>query len=93
MRLELLGLEAGRRAYRLLFSCVHVAQGGSAEDPTTWAEFMIKIKEGIIFTFDTNVSVYEEDVRKADSQRQLQGWQYTTFFLQKVRERRGNGSG
>ncbi|KAK4701381.1 trafficking protein particle complex subunit 10, partial [Phenoliferia sp. Uapishka_3] len=63
--------------------CVHVAQGVSAEDPTTWADFMIKVKEGIITTFDTNVSVYEEDVRKADSQRQLEGWQYTTFFLQK----------
>ncbi|KAL8287387.1 hypothetical protein RQP46_003839 [Phenoliferia psychrophenolica] len=63
--------------------CVHVAQGGSAEDPTTWAEFLIKMKEGVIVTFDTNVSVYEEDVRKADSQRQLEGWQYTSFFLQK----------
>lgn len=30
------------------------------------------------------MSLYEEDVRKADSQRQLEGWQYLPFFLQKA---------
>lgn len=42
------------------------------------------MKEGIVSTFDSNVALYEEDVKKADSQRQLAGWQYTTFFAQKV---------
>lgn len=63
--------------------CVQVAQNRS-DDPTAWAEFSSKVKEGIITTFDANVALYEEDVRKADSQRQLEGWQYLTFFLQKV---------
>lgn len=67
-------------------SCIQVYQAASAEDPTAWAEFSNKVKEGIITTFDSNVLLYEEDVRKADSQRQLDGWQYLPFFLQKVSE-------
>lgn len=63
--------------------CVQVAQFVSAEDPTTWAEFTAKLKEGVIATFSANVLLYEEDVKKADSQRQLAGWQYASFFLQK----------
>ncbi|SCV73847.1 BQ2448_6277 [Microbotryum intermedium] len=61
--------------------CIQV--GASADDPTAWAEFSNKVKEGVLTTFDTNVSLYEENVRKADSQRQLQGWQFQPFLLQK----------
>ncbi|SDA01500.1 BZ3500_MvSof-1268-A1-R1_Chr10-1g02728 [Microbotryum saponariae] len=61
--------------------CIQV--GASADDPTAWAEFSNKVKEGVLTTFDTNVSLYEENVRKADSQRQLEGWQFQPFFLQK----------
>jgi hypothetical protein len=64
--------------------CIQVHQTASADDPTAWAEFSSKVKEGIITTFDTNVGLYEEDVRKADSQRQLEGWQYLPFFSQKA---------
>ncbi|GAA5867425.1 hypothetical protein JCM8547_007499 [Rhodosporidiobolus lusitaniae] len=63
--------------------CIQVAQGSSAEDPTAWAEFLTKVKEGIVATFDSNVGLYEENVRKADSQRQLPGWQFLLFFRQK----------
>lgn len=77
-------MNAAADAYFPDCSCVQVAQSVPAEDPTTWAEFTIKVKEGIISAFDTNVALYEEDVKKADSQRQLEGWQYCTFFLQKV---------
>ncbi|GEM10221.1 transmembrane protein [Rhodotorula toruloides] len=58
-------------------------QGSSADDPTAWADFLSKVKEGIIATFDSNVALYEESVRKADSQRQLSGWQFLPFFRQK----------
>ncbi|GAA5867144.1 hypothetical protein JCM1840_001497 [Sporobolomyces johnsonii] len=63
--------------------CIQVAQGASADDPTAWAEFSNKVKEGVIATFDSNVGLYEENVRKADSQRQLEGWHFLPFFLQK----------
>ncbi|KPV71634.1 uncharacterized protein RHOBADRAFT_56475 [Rhodotorula graminis WP1] len=63
--------------------CIQVVQGASADDPTAWAEFLTKVKEGVVATFDTNVGLYEENVRKADSQRQLEGWQFLPFFRQK----------
>ncbi|GAA6031407.1 hypothetical protein JCM8097_005646 [Rhodosporidiobolus ruineniae] len=63
--------------------CIQVVQGASADDPTAWAEFITKVKEGIVATFDSNVALYEENVRKADSQRQLEGWQFLPFFRQK----------
>ncbi|GAA5886852.1 hypothetical protein JCM6882_005915 [Rhodosporidiobolus microsporus] len=63
--------------------CIQVVQGSSIEDPTVWAEFLSKVKEGIIATFDSNIVLYEENVRKADSQRQLPGWQFLPFFRQK----------
>ncbi|BGP09807.1 hypothetical protein JCM10049v2_005681 [Rhodotorula toruloides] len=63
--------------------CIQVVQGSSADDPTAWAEFLSKVKEGLIATFDSNVALYEESVRKADSQRQLSGWQFLPFFRQK----------
>ena len=61
----------------------HVAQSG-VEDPASWAELLNKMKESIVITFDTNVSVYEEDVRKLDSQRSMPGWNFCTFFIYKV---------
>ncbi|GAA6024476.1 hypothetical protein JCM10207_004507 [Rhodosporidiobolus poonsookiae] len=63
--------------------CIQAVQGASADDPTAWAEFCSKVKEGILTTFDANVGLYEENVRKADSQRQLEGWQFLPFFRQK----------
>lgn len=62
---------------------MQVSQSSPAEDPTAWAEFTKRVKEGIIARFDTNITLYEEDVRKADSQRQLPGWNFCTFFTQK----------
>lgn len=38
-------------------------------------------------TFDANVALYEENIRKADSQRMLAGWQFLPFCRQKVRPR------
>lgn len=61
-----------------------VQSAPGTQDPTAWADLTTKMKEGVITTFSANVLLYEEGVRKADSQRQLQGWQYSTFFLQKV---------
>ncbi|SGY18944.1 BQ5605_C014g07514 [Microbotryum silenes-dioicae] len=69
--------------FEILLTARCIQVGASADDPTAWAEFSNKVKEGVLTTFDTNVSLYEENVRKADSQRQLEGWQFQPFFLQK----------
>ncbi|KAF9418231.1 hypothetical protein BGZ94_009752 [Podila epigama] len=48
-----------------------------------WADFTAKMKEGIITSFDQNVMTFEEDIRRLDSQRQMPGWNYCTFFILK----------
>ncbi|KAG0228740.1 hypothetical protein BGW41_003351 [Actinomortierella wolfii] len=48
-----------------------------------WADFKAKVKEGILTSFDQNVMSFEEDIRRLDSQRQMPGWNYCTFFILK----------
>ncbi|KAF9146695.1 hypothetical protein BGX30_010757 [Mortierella sp. GBA39] len=48
-----------------------------------WADFTDKMKEGIVTSFDQNVMTFEEDIRRLDSQRQMPGWNYCTFFILK----------
>lgn len=48
-----------------------------------WADFTDKMKEGIVTCFDQNVMTFEEDIRRLDSQRQMPGWNYCTFFILK----------
>ncbi|KAG0203033.1 hypothetical protein BGX28_004559 [Mortierella sp. GBA30] len=48
-----------------------------------WADFTEKMKEGIVASFDQNVLTFEEDIRRLDSQRQMPGWNYCTFFILK----------
>ncbi|KAF9354401.1 hypothetical protein BGX26_007772 [Mortierella sp. AD094] len=48
-----------------------------------WADFTEKMKEGILTSFDQNVMTFEEDIRRLDSQRQMPGWNYCTFFILK----------
>jgi hypothetical protein len=57
----------------------------SDEDQALWKEFLVKVKESIVSAFDSNFASYEEDVRKVDAQRQMPGWNFCTFFIQKVR--------
>lgn len=51
---------------------------------TIWRDFLAKTKESIVLSFDGNFTSYEEDVRKVDAQRQMPGWNFCTFFIQKV---------
>ncbi|KAF8983315.1 hypothetical protein BGZ46_010513, partial [Entomortierella lignicola] len=48
-----------------------------------WADFTEKMKDGIVSSFDQNVLTFEEDIRRLDSQRQMPGWNYCTFFILK----------
>ena len=66
--------------------CVAVTVPDEARlaDPALWAEMMVKIKESVVATFDLNVTAYEDDIRKLDSQRSLPGWNFCRFFIQKV---------
>lgn len=48
-----------------------------------------KVKHGILASFDLRVAQYEEDIKEKDSQRNLPGWNFCTFFILKEGLARG----
>ena len=65
-------------------SCVQVAWSSETDGPTVWAEFFNKIKDGLLLAFDSAVSQREDEVKRSESQRQMPGWNFCTFFILKV---------
>ena len=52
-------------------------------------DFVEKMKNGILASFDLRVAQYEEDIKEKDSQRSLPGWNFCTFFILKEGLARG----
>lgn len=44
---------------------------------------MNKTKDGILHAFDDAVSHREDEVRRSESQREMPGWNFCTFFILK----------
>lgn len=59
------------------------------EDHSGFNDLIFKLKSLILASFDQRVSQYEEDIREKDSQRNLPGWNFNTFFLLKEGLARG----
>jgi len=49
-----------------------------------WGEFGNKVKDCLMFAFDASVHQRKEEVRRSESQRQMPGWNFCTFFILKV---------
>lgn len=64
--------------------CVQLLWSTDYENPTAWADFMNKLKEGILSAFDSALTQREEEVRRSEGQRQMPGWNFCTFFVLKV---------
>ncbi|KAF5365787.1 hypothetical protein D9758_003260 [Tetrapyrgos nigripes] len=52
-------------------------------NPSMWGEFITKLKDGILSAFDSAVTQREDEVRRSESQRQMPGWNFCTFFILK----------
>jgi trafficking protein particle complex subunit 10 len=52
-------------------------------------DFVEKLKLAILTSFDLRVRQYEDDIREKDSQRNLPGWNFNTFFILKEGLARG----
>ncbi|KAI0957407.1 hypothetical protein AcW1_005812 [Taiwanofungus camphoratus] len=63
--------------------CVQLLWSTDYENPTAWADFMNKLKEGILSAFDSALTQREEEVRRSEGQRQMPGWNFCTFFVLK----------
>lgn len=59
------------------------------EDHRCWDDLVTKVKYLILASFDLRVSQYEEDIREKESQRNLPGWNFNTFFVLKEGLARG----
>ena len=59
------------------------------EDQKGFADFVSKLKYLILASFDRRVNQYEEDIKEKDSQRNLPGWNFNTFFVLKEGLARG----
>ena len=67
----------------------------SISDPQTrdekggWNDLIFKLKFLILASFDLRVSQYEDDIKEKESQRNIPGWNFNTFFVLKEGLARG----
>lgn len=61
----------------------------SQGSPDGWEDFIAKAKSLILSSFDLRVTQYEEDIKERDSQRNIPGWNFNTFFVLKEGLARG----
>ena len=79
----------------------HIAQirtgqketGPGSEHAEQWIDLVDKLKSAVLSSFDKRVEQYEEDIREKDSQRNLPGWNFCTFFVLKEGLAKGFESG
>ena len=62
---------------------------GPVELEEQWQDLVEKLKISILSSFDRRVRQYEADIRERDSQRNLPGWNFCTFFILKEGLARG----
>lgn len=68
----------------LVIRCAQLTWSTNFKNPTIWAEFVSKIKDGIIAAFGAAVSAREEEVKRSEGQKTMPGWNFCTFFLLKA---------
>lgn len=54
------------------------------ENPAAWVDLIGKVKDGVLAAFDNAIIQREEEVRRSESQRQMPGWNFCTYFILKV---------
>lgn len=63
--------------------CLQVNWITGNENPLVWAEFFNKVKDSLMFAFDSAISQRQEEVKRSESQQQMPGWNFCTFFILK----------
>lgn len=67
------------------FSCIQLNWHSGTDNPAAWAEFVNKLKDGLIYAFDSAINLRSEEVKRSENQQAMPGWNYCTFFILKVR--------
>ncbi|KAJ3796702.1 trafficking protein particle complex subunit 10 [Lentinula aff. detonsa] len=63
--------------------CVQLVWSAGTNNPAAWAEFLNKLRDGVLSAFESAVIQREEEVRRSEGQRQMPGWNFCTFFILK----------
>ncbi|KAF7305565.1 hypothetical protein HMN09_00809700 [Mycena chlorophos] len=63
--------------------CVQLSWASGYTNPDVWAEFLTKLKDGILSSFDAAITQREEEVKRSENQRQMPGWNFCTYFILK----------
>ncbi|KZT57215.1 hypothetical protein CALCODRAFT_555435 [Calocera cornea HHB12733] len=63
--------------------CTQLHWSMSQDEPAGWADLITKLKDSIIASFDSAVTLREEEVRRSEAQRHMPGWNFCTFFVLK----------
>ncbi|KAH9934671.1 trafficking protein particle complex subunit 10 [Fomitopsis serialis] len=63
--------------------CVQLVWSSDFENPAAWAEFITKLKDGILAAFDSAFSQREAEMKRSEGQVQMPGWNFCTFFILK----------
>lgn len=74
----------GLLPHRAPFRCVQLVWASDFENPAAWADFVTKLKEGILAAFDSAFTQREAEVKRSEGQVQMPGWNFCTFFVLKV---------
>lgn len=64
--------------------CAQFSWSPGTDNPAAWGEVMNKVKDGVLQAFDSVILVREEEVRRSESQSQMPGWNFCTFFILKA---------
>ncbi|KAF9009438.1 trafficking protein particle complex subunit 10 [Cyathus striatus] len=64
-------------------SCIKVTFSSGNENAAMWVELISKMKDGIVYAFDSAVTQRQEEVRRSEAQQQMPGWNFCTFFILK----------
>ncbi|KAF8810122.1 hypothetical protein BYT27DRAFT_7135471 [Phlegmacium glaucopus] len=63
--------------------CAQVNWVTGNENPLAWAEFINKMKDGLLCTFDSAITQRQEEVKRSENQQSMPGWNFCTFFILK----------
>lgn len=67
-----------------MIRCSQLAWSPGTDNPAAWGEFLNKVKDLILLAFDSAIMLREEEVKRSESQRQMPGWNFCTFFVLKA---------
>jgi trafficking protein particle complex subunit 10 len=71
-------------AYLVLTRCVQLTWTFGQDNSAAWGDVIAKVKDGLLYAFDAAIAHREDEVKRSESQRQMPGWNFCTFFTLKV---------